>query len=265
MTQTTPLSTREKEVVRLLLQGKSNKLIALALGISDRTVEFHLKNIYAKQQVSSRVELILQLGKATGEAGFEKLGTSTVVNLPENAENNSSPDIHLAPSHVIFGQEFAMKTLLKIKHILVGIATALFVGFMLRFILSKSGEQPTSDQINTPMTSPIILPLMGLVIGLVGRQTGRSLQRVFLCTLTGAGLSLPTVIPLTMAALFPIVKINEQFHLIDTATLPGDVASQMALIGMSIIWLVSGCVIGMVLLFVSIQKPAQLRKEEQRI
>ena len=57
------LSRREKEVVGLLLQGKSNKQIALSLGVSERTVEFHLRNIYNKTQVSSRVELILKLGK----------------------------------------------------------------------------------------------------------------------------------------------------------------------------------------------------------
>lgn len=75
MTQITQLSEREKEVVKYLLQGKSNKLIAVSLGISDRTVEFHLKNIYIKYQVNSRVELIL------------KLGYSTVDNLGENVEN----------------------------------------------------------------------------------------------------------------------------------------------------------------------------------
>ena len=61
MARFNPLTPREREVVKLLLQGKSNKLIALSLGISRRTVEFHLKNVYAKFQVSSRVELILQL------------------------------------------------------------------------------------------------------------------------------------------------------------------------------------------------------------
>lgn len=59
------LSPREKDVVGLLLQGKSNKQIALALGLSQRTVEFHLNNIYSKMQVGSRVELILLLGKTT--------------------------------------------------------------------------------------------------------------------------------------------------------------------------------------------------------
>lgn len=59
------LSPREKDVVGLLLQGKSNKQIALALGLSQRTVEFHLNNIYSKMRVGSRVELILLLGKTT--------------------------------------------------------------------------------------------------------------------------------------------------------------------------------------------------------
>jgi DNA-binding CsgD family transcriptional regulator len=57
------LSAREKQVVDLLLQGKSNKQIALSLAVSERTIEFHLKNIYIKMQVGSRVELILKLGK----------------------------------------------------------------------------------------------------------------------------------------------------------------------------------------------------------
>ena len=55
MKQINKLSRRELEVVDLLLQGKSNKLIALALGISDRTVEFHLKNAYAKFEERSRM------------------------------------------------------------------------------------------------------------------------------------------------------------------------------------------------------------------
>jgi DNA-binding CsgD family transcriptional regulator len=84
MAQRTHLSNREEEVVKLLLEGKSNKLIASALGISDSTVEFHLKNIYAKYQVSSRVELILKLGNTAGGAQTERLGISTVAREGEN-------------------------------------------------------------------------------------------------------------------------------------------------------------------------------------
>src|ERR1044071_4105360 len=81
------LSKREKEVLELVLQGKSNKQIALSLDISVRTVEFHLKNIYAKFQVSSRVELILKLGHATDAVKIKELGYSTVDRRQEHAEN----------------------------------------------------------------------------------------------------------------------------------------------------------------------------------
>jgi DNA-binding CsgD family transcriptional regulator len=88
MTQIKQLSRRELEVVNLLLLGKSNKLIALALGISDRTVEFHLKNVYAKFQVSSRMELVLKLGNTTGEAAIsEELGGSPVARSRRKTEN----------------------------------------------------------------------------------------------------------------------------------------------------------------------------------
>src|SRR5574341_454444 len=90
MTQFPRLSNREWEAVNLLLQGKSNKLIASSLGISDSTVEFHLKNIYAKFQVSSRIELILKLGNATGRFEAEKLGLSTVDSNGESTENSYS-------------------------------------------------------------------------------------------------------------------------------------------------------------------------------
>lgn len=60
------LSKREKEVAGLLLEGKSNKQLAFVLGIKESTVEFHLRNMYAKLEVNSRAEAILKLGKSTG-------------------------------------------------------------------------------------------------------------------------------------------------------------------------------------------------------
>ena len=115
MTQVSQLSEREKEVVAHLLQGKSNKMIAQSLGISGRTVEFHLKNIYAKCQVSSRIELILKLGNPTGHVIAQNLGHSTVENLKESAENkdefNPQKDraISLREAVSIIGQESEMK------------------------------------------------------------------------------------------------------------------------------------------------------------
>lgn len=53
------LTEREQEVLELLAEGKTNKEIAEALIISDRTVQTHLSNIFSKMGVSSRTEAVL--------------------------------------------------------------------------------------------------------------------------------------------------------------------------------------------------------------
>lgn len=53
-----PLTAREKEVLQLMAQGLANKQIALALGISEHTVKFHLSALYAKLGISSRTEAV---------------------------------------------------------------------------------------------------------------------------------------------------------------------------------------------------------------
>jgi DNA-binding NarL/FixJ family response regulator len=63
--QVEPLSERELDVLRLAGQGLTNKAIGLDLGISDRTVQGHLANIYGKLGVASRTEAVtkaLKLG-----------------------------------------------------------------------------------------------------------------------------------------------------------------------------------------------------------
>ena len=123
MKQINTLSRRELEVVHLLLQGKSNKLIALALGISDRTVEFHLKNVYAKFQVSSRMELVLKLGNTTGDAISETLGHSTVARSRGTIENRDRRQSRMdwAASYKIavylIGKELTMKKNVQKFHI----------------------------------------------------------------------------------------------------------------------------------------------------
>ena len=48
------LSPRELEVLRLVASGKTNKVIAKQLFLSEKTVDRHVSNIFAKVNVASR-------------------------------------------------------------------------------------------------------------------------------------------------------------------------------------------------------------------
>jgi two-component system NarL family response regulator len=52
------LTPRELAALRLLANGHSNKEIATALGISERTVKSHLAHLFEKLQVTSRTEAV---------------------------------------------------------------------------------------------------------------------------------------------------------------------------------------------------------------
>jgi NarL family two-component system response regulator LiaR len=56
--QTDALTERELAVLRLAARGQTNKQIGAELQISDRTVQNHLANIYAKLNVASRTEAV---------------------------------------------------------------------------------------------------------------------------------------------------------------------------------------------------------------
>ncbi len=91
MEQKTQFSEREREVIELLLQGRSNKQIALALSVSVRAVEFHLSNIYAKLGVTSRTEAALKLAETyLRESTGADLRDSTVVEMDKLADNGET-------------------------------------------------------------------------------------------------------------------------------------------------------------------------------
>ncbi len=62
------LTAREREVAKLIAQGKSNREIAQTLVVSERTVENHVGNILSKLEFSSRT----QIATLTIEKGLAK-------------------------------------------------------------------------------------------------------------------------------------------------------------------------------------------------
>ncbi|HUM27281.1 MAG TPA: helix-turn-helix transcriptional regulator [Anaerolineales bacterium] len=150
------LSPREIEVVDHVLQGKSNKQIAFQLGITERTVEFHLKNVYTKLGIGSRMELAVKLWKSADDEVKASLRESTVTESVEIAENGNQPMWAASVKRMlsVLKKEFAMtmKTILNDlgnavqKHLLAfslfyfiaaGLMTHyLVVGFGLYFIPS---------------------------------------------------------------------------------------------------------------------------------
>jgi len=71
------LTPRENEILALLAEGQSNKVIARNLGISDGTVKLHVKSILRKLGVHSRVEaavMAVEHGLRTNRASLNGSG-----------------------------------------------------------------------------------------------------------------------------------------------------------------------------------------------
>lgn len=137
------MSERENEVAKILLQGKSNKQIALALGISTRTVEFHLRNIYTKLGVASRTEAVLkltesQLWKTPGEAAGSHQVKPTVDAAGISTENE--------PKFIL--RRIPVKTYAVIGSLLAAFLVAVLA--MMRLPAAQAGEAPAA-----PITLPV--------------------------------------------------------------------------------------------------------------
>ena len=74
------LTQRELEVVRLVVEGRSNDEIATGLGIAPKTVESHLRRVFERLDVASRTELAT---RALREGWLE---------LPTESDEGSSPE-----------------------------------------------------------------------------------------------------------------------------------------------------------------------------
>ena len=147
-------SKREKEVTKFLLEGKSNKQIAHKLGISVRTVEFHLSNIYTRLNTRSRTEAViklteLNLRKTAGKNTSKVLRKSTVAKKGQLVENGGNQ----------IKRRFPMKNLL--IGITVGVILTVMVVFAVSYVNTNGGAAvviggatPTLVPFETPTPVP---------------------------------------------------------------------------------------------------------------
>ena len=86
------LTPREQQVAGLVADGRTNREIARQLYLSPRTVEYHLRKVFEKLQISSRSELVrggVPPGSASAENGSsvrdDEPATGTAAPFPESS------------------------------------------------------------------------------------------------------------------------------------------------------------------------------------
>ena len=71
------LTDRERDVLQLLMNGRSNREIAAAMGIEPATVKAHLGRMLRKTKASNRVELTLARDGRARNKGRTRCGIGT--------------------------------------------------------------------------------------------------------------------------------------------------------------------------------------------
>ncbi|MGI9549438.1 MAG: helix-turn-helix domain-containing protein [Bdellovibrionales bacterium] len=93
------LSKCEVEVVILVLQGHTNSKVASELCVAEKTVKFHLTNVYKKLNISRRTEIVWTLPLADFikiEEVKKEASNPAVVNInSETKDKENSEDIFI--------------------------------------------------------------------------------------------------------------------------------------------------------------------------
>jgi len=231
------LSRREKEVVDLLLQGGSNKQIALALGISERTVEFHLKNVYVKLQVASRVELILKLGQTAG-GNLGNPVESTVEIGEESLDNGNQPirsraaksmrnTVSLIKKEVAMTIQISFEDLenyLRSRPLVFSLLLLLTASLTARYVVFDLGLYLWASYI-----------LLGVFLGVGSIYLGKSWKRV-----TAGEFHFQPLFVLAMSALLPLIAAGfDQLYMNTVLRYTDPISISIANISASAQWLTS--------------------------
>lgn len=75
------LNNRESEVAELVSKGLSNREVGNQLFITEKTVKFHLTNIYKKMGVTSRAQLIVYCLPFFGYQGEQAINSTPAVKV----------------------------------------------------------------------------------------------------------------------------------------------------------------------------------------
>ena len=88
------LSRRETEVVVLVLQGLTNKQVADKLCVAEKTVKFHLTNIYKRMKISRRSQIVWTLPLGNFVEKFRERSTHETPEYKYNrTESNANASI----------------------------------------------------------------------------------------------------------------------------------------------------------------------------
>ena len=103
------LSNREAEVAELVTKGLSNKEVASQLFVTEKTVKFHLTNIYKKMNVKSRAQLIVWC--LPYHSFLEEAREAAAQPPQQTAQNTTAPVNNTIPSgNVTVSQPGAINT-----------------------------------------------------------------------------------------------------------------------------------------------------------
>lgn len=99
------LSNRESEVATLVAKGLSNKDVADKLYVTEKTIKFHLTNIYKKMNIRSRAQLIVWslpyvqfVGDNEGTSGTPApFSDRQATTAPEVSTTPNNGDINIIP------------------------------------------------------------------------------------------------------------------------------------------------------------------------